>query len=129
MFSKSLSLRTSKPIIGWKMIQCILTHLLVFQPYIALSLVALFQNLTSASSIDNEQTSCRNPYHDKWGNNDSNYRWPSQVPAVAQSVFRLLGYERAPGSRSKFCETCITRATCLTDEEVTEITRQAKLVY
>ncbi|XP_060608181.1 uncharacterized protein LOC132760257 isoform X1 [Ruditapes philippinarum] len=72
---------------------------------------------------------CRNPWHDKWGGCDSQLKYPSQIPKMAQFIFQLLGYEPASSKnkkRAKFCGTCISRANNLTVDEFEDLEAQAK---
>ena len=72
---------------------------------------------------------CRNPWHDKWGGCDTQFKYPSQVPKMAQFIFQLLGYEPANNrnkKRARFCATCISRANSLTVDEFKDLEAQAK---
>ncbi|KAL4227031.1 ARL14 effector protein-like [Mactra antiquata] len=82
-------------------------------------------------STEEDVAVCKNPWHEKWGNNDPALRYPSQVPKIAQFTFQLLGYQPS-GKRNKkrctdkFCATCISRAINLTVDEFKELEALAK---
>ncbi|XP_045215820.1 uncharacterized protein LOC123566053 isoform X2 [Mercenaria mercenaria] len=72
---------------------------------------------------------CKNPWHNKWGGCDTQLKWPSQIPKMAQFIFQLLGYEpvsQKNKKRAKFCATCVSRANNLTVDEFKDLEAQAK---